>query len=668
MPQEGNPGKYRMKISRLTIDKLGIQLYDKVWAVMAELIANSYDADATKVVITLPFNEWLAAKSGGETVDLGREITIEDDGQGMTASEVNEFYLRVGINRRARGETSPKGRKVMGRKGIGKLAPFGICREIEVITAGGEPDSEGTYEVSHLVLQYDGILTDEETDYEPVVGELDGTRKEATGTKIILRDFDRRKVPSAEDLHRRLAARFGLRQTDWRVEVINSEDAGDSFEVGTLPIDLLDGTKIDVDDRPVVMEDGSRLNVTGWVAYAKDPYKDEAMAGIRVFARGKLVAQPRDFDIHSGFTGEFKMRSYVVGEVQAEWLDEGDEDLVRSDRQDIIWNSDKGDAFRKWGQELIRELARRAEASIQNRTWEDYLEASGLEDMLKGTVGEFQSSIENAAKYLVRRIDRDALKDPDYVGRITSFALAIGPHRTLLDALQKAADETNTSLETVLDLFEKARIAEMYSLGQVARERVDAVQRLMQLIDKTETLERELQQLIEEAPWILHPDWTPLSKNQTLERVRAAFQSWYKKRFGEDIATSAINNPGMRPDFILLTEEGQLEIVEIKKPGHALNDEEMERAYKYLENLRQFLDENADLRAAFPRCRLTIVRDRDDFKKATSGGACKDDDVRARTWEEVMNSTMRAHEDYIAAIKTLDALKPEQSTSEKEDG
>ena len=39
-------GRYTMRISRLTVDKLGVKLYDRVSAVLAELIANSYDADA----------------------------------------------------------------------------------------------------------------------------------------------------------------------------------------------------------------------------------------------------------------------------------------------------------------------------------------------------------------------------------------------------------------------------------------------------------------------------------------------------------------------------------------------------------------------------------------------------------------------------------------------
>ena len=347
--------KYTMKISRLTVDKLGIQMYDRVSAVLAELIANAYDADAGQVRIVLPFGQYLARKVQGRIEDQGFEIEIEDNGSGMTAHEVNEFYLNVGYNRRnTRSDRTPKhNRRVMGRKGIGKLAPFGICHEVEVVTAGGTKTGHG-YAVSNLILDLDDIL-DEKTDqfgnvlpYHPTPGPRDGTYEDSTGTKLILRRFDRRRVPTGEELGRQLAARFGLSQSNWSVRLEDSTGKDDPIDLGTLNVDVLPGTRIEVDDRPVKVED-QFLPVSGWVAYAKDPYKDEVMAGVRLYARGKIVAQTRDFDIKTGFTGEFKMRSYLTGAIHAEWLDE-DEDFIRTDRQDIIWNSDLGTPLREWGE------------------------------------------------------------------------------------------------------------------------------------------------------------------------------------------------------------------------------------------------------------------------------------------------------------------------------
>jgi len=98
------------------IDALGIQMYQKPTAAIAELIANAWDADAKSVDITLPTQ-----------LGPGAEIVVADTGIGMTLKECQEHYLKVGRNRRHGGsETTPAGRPVLGRKGIGKFAGFGI--------------------------------------------------------------------------------------------------------------------------------------------------------------------------------------------------------------------------------------------------------------------------------------------------------------------------------------------------------------------------------------------------------------------------------------------------------------------------------------------------------------------------------------------------------------
>src|SRR6266508_2051036 len=112
--------KYKMTISRLTVDKLGVKLYDKVSAVIAELVANSYDADATEVEVKAPIGEFLATKQKGNIIDKNYVIEVSDNGIGMIPQEVNDFYLIVGAERRKdqrRGDLSKiYQRKVMGRK------------------------------------------------------------------------------------------------------------------------------------------------------------------------------------------------------------------------------------------------------------------------------------------------------------------------------------------------------------------------------------------------------------------------------------------------------------------------------------------------------------------------------------------------------------------------
>jgi hypothetical protein len=94
--QQGKPDPaahrpYELTISRQTVDKLGVKLYDKASAVVAELVANSYDADAEKVTDRVPYNTLLAKKvkdagasaKGAEPIeDLGYAIEVVDDRSG----------------------------------------------------------------------------------------------------------------------------------------------------------------------------------------------------------------------------------------------------------------------------------------------------------------------------------------------------------------------------------------------------------------------------------------------------------------------------------------------------------------------------------------------------------------------------------------------------------
>src|SRR4051812_42332304 len=96
-----------------TLEHLGVQMYKRRDAALAELVANAWDAGAGEVEITLP-------EPG--TYDREQdEITVRDDGAGMTDEGLQSDYLVIGRNRRAAGQAEVGGRKPMGRKGIGKL-------------------------------------------------------------------------------------------------------------------------------------------------------------------------------------------------------------------------------------------------------------------------------------------------------------------------------------------------------------------------------------------------------------------------------------------------------------------------------------------------------------------------------------------------------------------
>ena len=102
--------RYKMTLSLNVLNHLGLTLYSNIPSVLSEVVANSYDADAENVVITI----------------TDTRIVIKDDGNGMSIEDINLKYLLVGYQKRKQGESfSPRFlRPVMGRKGIGKLSLF----------------------------------------------------------------------------------------------------------------------------------------------------------------------------------------------------------------------------------------------------------------------------------------------------------------------------------------------------------------------------------------------------------------------------------------------------------------------------------------------------------------------------------------------------------------
>lgn len=107
--------------SHNVIEHLGLKLYqNRPTRVVAELVSNSWDADADEA--------WIEMNMGDNPAE--RWIAVHDSGHGMTRQAIADRFLVIGAPKRASpSERSPKSRPLMGRKGIGKLAPFGIARE-----------------------------------------------------------------------------------------------------------------------------------------------------------------------------------------------------------------------------------------------------------------------------------------------------------------------------------------------------------------------------------------------------------------------------------------------------------------------------------------------------------------------------------------------------------
>lgn len=119
--------KYTLNVDPRILELLGPNLYTNIYYVLAELIANAYDADAKNVYI-------ISSKD---------DIRVEDDGHGMSYKndEIGKFLNVAGVSRTGENNAFTRSgtRRKMGRKGVGKLAALSVSESVDILTiANGE--------------------------------------------------------------------------------------------------------------------------------------------------------------------------------------------------------------------------------------------------------------------------------------------------------------------------------------------------------------------------------------------------------------------------------------------------------------------------------------------------------------------------------------------------
>ena len=112
--------KLKFKFKARLANLFGTELVSSPSVALGELVKNSYDADATEVILT--FRN--VRKPGGT-------IIIEDNGEGMNADDLEQKWMVIGTQDKQENPVSDlfKRRKV-GEKGIGRFAVQRLGREV----------------------------------------------------------------------------------------------------------------------------------------------------------------------------------------------------------------------------------------------------------------------------------------------------------------------------------------------------------------------------------------------------------------------------------------------------------------------------------------------------------------------------------------------------------
>ncbi|POT27280.1 TIGR02391 family protein [Citrobacter freundii] len=322
---------FRMTFDPKTIEHLGVKMYSTLPPALAELISNAYDADAENV--TLEFLE----------IGSKKFISVKDDGIGMDSNDIQNRFLVIGRNRRKDDGDKPTprfGRFATGKKGLGKLALFGLAKEITIDTIRNGLRNR-------FVLNWDDLLN-ASGEYKPIIQINNEATKLPNGTKIKLSELKRQSPFDVESLADSLSKIFIV---DNSFKISLKKQNGDLIIVDNYRRYSEFNQQFVWDVEDILPEESEYKNkISGRLYTSETPIRpNSGLRGVSLFSRGKLVNNPEFF---SNSTSSHFFQ-YLTGWFAVDFIDELDDDVISTNRQSVDWDNDEMAKLRDFLSTLI---------------------------------------------------------------------------------------------------------------------------------------------------------------------------------------------------------------------------------------------------------------------------------------------------------------------------
>lgn len=647
------PRELVMSISLNALEHLGINLYSNVPAVLSEIVANAWDADAKNVTVTID--------KAAET------ITIEDDGMGMNRDEVIDRFLTVGFKRReALGGTTPNGRKPMGRKGIGKLSIFSIAQIAEVYTVQGKDHT--AFKMDREVIRK-AITGNAQKPYKPE--ELKSFPADLKkGTRIVLSGLSKSlSGMTVEGLKRRVARRFSIIGPKHKFKVtvngtaVSPEDRAYHNAIEYLWVygpqdDFVKSCKKLArkhEDRLHAIQTElakSKISLSGWIATVSSPsqLKDEEgdnLNRLAVFMRGKMAQE----DILDEFGQKEIYADYIIGELHCEQLDIDEQgDIATSSRQSLKQDDPRFEALRKIVLSELRHIAGK---------WSDWRRSDGTKTAasvpaVSAWLNNLHGDTKKKAERWIGRLN--TIRSPDESDKkelLKASILAFESYRRKeeLDRLENIKDE---NLEQILEIFQNIDDLELSYYGQIVRLRVQVIRTLQNKLKENDK-ELVLRDYIFEHLWLLDPGWERAKGTEHAETQVNEF-------LGMNSEALKGAEKKARIDIGYRTTGGKHVIVELKRASVAVPlDDLTKQIRKYRDGAKKILE-----KTSFKDWPIEIIclvgKPPPEWNDASGTGrkgvieSLKAVDARLVFYDELLTNAQQAYGDYLEEHAKVDKL------------
>lgn len=616
---------YSIKFDPQTIEHLGVKMYSTLPPVLAELISNAYDADAEKVSV--------------EFQNDPKSIVITDDGNGMSYDELNNSYLVIGRNRRKNNDdTSPKKtRKVTGRKGLGKLAMFGIAQTLQI-------ESVQNHLKNGFTIDYQSMINSPSGEYRPTdLFDKNMQCSDDDGTKITLTEIQRSSNFNIDSIAKSLASRLNFfDNNDFEINLsLNNESIciDKQYKTDNLESEF----RWELDD--VIFSDIKSFidshSVTGYLASTETPISgNKDLLGVALFARGKLVNNRSFYEIQTSSSHAY---GYITGEIHINYIDDND-DYISTARDSLIWSDSGLKSLLDFLQKLIRVVAQDWITKRQTKVTEE------VERHMSISMDNWLDSLPSHDKKLADKIVGGIIQSqglsPQRAANLIEYVQGAFEFQSFKDF---ASDLSETDLDSVkvLELAREWAIVEAKELYRVCLGRIETIQKLEEYIN-SDVLEvgkdKSMHEFLKKFPWLLEP-----RANQFQDEAKFSDLLKNHKAFKED----DLDEQDRRIDFLCTGFGDTLYVIEIKRSQHSISKKDIRQLEDYYDFVK------ANLGDSYKNVSGFIVG-----KKLANSNDAREQKERAeksrlyvKEYNDLLVQAKRYHQDFIDRYDEFSKIK-----------
>ena len=626
-----NIGELQVTFDINTIDHLGVKLYSTLPPMIAELVSNAWDADAHNVFIYFDNKK--------------KTIMVRDDGSGMTFDQLNDQFLKVGRNRRIEmnSDITNFGRKVLGKKGLGKLSMFGIGKKITISTI--KDGQKNTF-----VMDYDQLKECSESIYKPEIIDYCKNTSESNGTSFLIEKLSRKSDFDIDGLRENLKNRFHIYSSDFIVHIndekkyeINSNDLADKkcqFK-WIFPDDFEKDFERESEHNKSLFEFGKRKDIKGKIFTSQTPLNKD-LQGIVLFSRGKLVQEPSAFNERANDN----FFQYMSGSFDVDFIDEQfDVDNCSTDRKSLAWDIDENDELNKL-KDLIGKLV-----AISQKKWRE-----GRKEEKEKKVSEHGQDIKKwikslnpaeqklAKKLTTAIIENDNINEDtaaEYIGCIKDMYSFEG-FRQFTEELDSLDELDN---DKAIKLLVDWNSIESKEYAKIAIGRIKTIEQFDKFIRNDESERDVIQKFLEEFPWLLDPKMAKFEREVTYTKL-------LREKFGD--SDSELPPSNRRLDFLCTNSAGVIHVIELKRPSIKLTVKELQQVCEYVEFIEKKCPQtNIKVKGFLISDNMKYEPGAEKYRKALES-----QDIFVKSYSDLLAEARRYNNDLYDMYERISKLKP----------